>query len=86
MQDKVPTVMQNFKFDMECSTLHRLFMAEISFHRGLARVLRSKISNGAGKEVAKLNFLKHVEESLEQPSYWKLSAAVNEVFARNQIK
>ena len=85
MQDEVPTVMQNVKFDMKCRTLHRLFTAEISFHRAMAQVLTLKIINGVGKEVAKLNILKNVEESLEQPSHWKVSA-VNEVFSRNQIK
>ena len=54
MQDEVPTVMQNFKFYiMKCSTLHRPFMAEKSFHiEARAQAVGSKISNRVGKKIA----------------------------------
>ena len=72
MQDEVPTVMQNFKFYiMKCSTLHRPFMAEKSFHRGTSPGCRIKDQQSRGKENCKTEFKKTLKERLEQPSHWK---------------
>ena len=72
MQDEVPTVMQNFKFYiMKCSTLHRPFMAEKSFHRGTSPGCRVKDQQSRGKENCKIEFKKTLKERLEQPSHWK---------------
>ena len=59
----MPTVMQNFKFYiMKCSTLHRPFMAEKSFHRGTSPGCRVKDQQSRGKENCKIEFKKTLKE------------------------